>query len=194
MPLSSQMSQRRSGFTLMEIMIVIVIILVLAAAALPALVMLRKRAHKAATLDLMQHINSALSLYLADYPVLGNTPTSSDFYASPWTFFYVGARKPIGRAPYLELTLSHLSKGSGPYQRAVSLQDGQHILDYYPSSSFGNRIEIVSTNGSLTVGAQVRYYAVQVDVISRAGTPAVTSDDIIFRYTKDSGQFEKITN
>ncbi len=182
---------RARGFTILELMITIAIVLMLAGLVLAVMGMLKRQQQRVATTRIIEQVTSALTLYLSDYPVLGDSPTSADFIASPWTFL---ARNPptIGKTPYLELPLNRLASGSGPYANAATSSTADQICDAFSGDPETSRLRFTITNGSRAIpGGLPRYYVNSVVVTSVAGTPAKTQDDIVFTYTSSTGTWER---
>ncbi len=89
-----RISSRRSGFTLVEIMIVVAIIALLAAIAVPNLLRSRKRAQASRILEDMRLIDNAIDQYAIEY---NRAPGSTvpwaaiRLYLKPGTSVYTGA-------------------------------------------------------------------------------------------------------
>jgi prepilin-type N-terminal cleavage/methylation domain-containing protein len=180
----------RRGFTLIELIVAISVIAILLSLLMPALAMLKRNANKAKTLDLMAHVTTALTHYLADYPVLGadDDPKSKDFADRPLQFL-IRNQLAAKKEPYIELELRQTAKGSGPAYEAVdNIRDAEHILDFFPNGGRSNRLqfEIVSSQ----LATSTRWYTSEVRLISTAGTPNDDKDDLIYEYTSQSGQWE----
>jgi prepilin-type N-terminal cleavage/methylation domain-containing protein len=72
-------SRRRTGFTLVEIMLVVAIISLLAAMAIPNYLRARKRSQAVRILDDLKAVDNAMDLYSAEYHKSGNeTITAAD--------------------------------------------------------------------------------------------------------------------
>jgi prepilin-type N-terminal cleavage/methylation domain-containing protein len=195
MPMNRRPNQPRLGFTMTELVVVVAIILILASILIPVLAMLRRSASRAATLDLIQHVNTALTYYLEKYPFLGDNPgnvgNSDDFIAAPWKFLHIRAKKEPHGA-FLELKTARLAKGTTlPYQMAT-MNDADHILDHFEIGDRSNLLIFTVVPDKLGAGASARWFTKEIRVRSTAGTKNDPSDDIEFVYTKDSGQFESV--
>jgi len=180
----------KRAFTLIELLVVVSVIAIVLALLIPALGLLKQKAKVAKTLDLMQHVTTALTNYLADYPMLGpdGDPASKAFADKPLQFLVIAQRQ-AKKEPYLELEMRQMAKGPGPGLQAVELlSEVEHILDHFPSPDRANRLqfEIISEQ----LASSTRWFTKQVRVISTAGTPNDPKDDLIFEYTTESGQWE----
>lgn len=77
----NKISQRRGGFTLVEIMIVVAIIALLAAIAVPGFLRARKRSQASKVLNDLRLIDSAVDQYAIEY----NKKTNDAVLVADWT-------------------------------------------------------------------------------------------------------------
>ena len=183
------MRTRRIGFTLIELVVAVGLIFVLAGLLLSALNVVRERSRRTVTMRLMEQVGTAILLYLDRYPLLGDVAdaTSSDFANRP--AMYLVSRRDAGGVPYLELGGKNLAKGATPPFAPASANDAEHILDAYRANSLSNRLVFVITNKA---GGPSGYEAtLSVEIRSTVGTTR-TSDDLVYRYTREAGRFEWI--
>src|SRR3954463_8238758 len=74
----TKLQSRRSGFTLVEIMIVVAIIALLAAIAVPSFLRARKRSQATSTLETCRMIDGAKDQYAIENNKSGMTPLPAD--------------------------------------------------------------------------------------------------------------------
>jgi prepilin-type N-terminal cleavage/methylation domain-containing protein len=176
---------RRNAFTMVELLVVIVIIGILIALLMGALNLLQKQQRRVATLSLMGQIQTALTDYLQNFPLLGINSNSSDFIDSPWT--YLGRNQiSAGVQPYTgDMPAKFLAVGpaAGPWTAGTG-KTADQILDAYPTADHSNHIIFIIDN----LVNNGKTYTDKVYLISTAGTPT-HNDDIIMRLTTADGQW-----
>jgi prepilin-type N-terminal cleavage/methylation domain-containing protein len=180
----------RRGFTLLELMVVVAIIAILAGMVMAVLAILRKQQRTASTWDLMTHMHTAMDMYLRESPRLGN-PTSSDFLADPWEFFYKAQHR-LKKPTYLELPLHQVVKktAQGASLRADSLTQATHIVDHFGSNS-ANVLSFTILNHSRGSGDKF-VYAQCILLRSSAGTLGDPKDDLVFGFNSDKASWRKL--
>jgi prepilin-type N-terminal cleavage/methylation domain-containing protein len=183
------MPSPRRGFTLVEILIVVLVIAILLSLLLPALAHLRRKGRIAATNELMQHVSDALAKYMERYPLLGNVGgvDSPDFRDKPWQFLYANYVSDLKEEPPISLQVKLLALAT--YAPAPSLLKGERILDYFPNGAHTNALWFDVKNEPVPGFANQRYVTTEVRIYSSAGTLNDPRDDIIWEYTKTSGQW-----
>ena len=180
------MSSRR-GFTIMELMIVITIIVILAAMALASLTVLRRSKNIAVTMDMMVHIHEAVSRYIVQVGKLGD-PTPA-FVDDPWKYLYKN-QSANRQTPFIELPTARLVRktGAGSCVPADNPKEATHIVDHWGQTP-NNVLSWTIIQASKTAGFD---YVQAIVFRSSVGTPAKDEDDIVYYYTAESSQFDKI--
>jgi prepilin-type N-terminal cleavage/methylation domain-containing protein len=188
------MRTRERGFTLVEILIVVLVIAILLSLLMPALAHLRRKGRIVATNELMQQLATALTDYMDRYPSLGDPALpdpSSDFKDQPWKFLYINWVKNLKEEPKLQLQVKLLTTGGAAYAPATSLNDGERILDYFPNGAHTNALWFDVKNEPVA-GFTNRFATTEVRIYSSAGTLNDRRDDIIWEYTKKTGEWYAI--
>lgn len=90
--------QKKSGFTLVEIMIVVAIIGLLAAIAIPSFLNARKRSMASACKNNIRQISGAVDQYRLDHN--NTSPASVDDLVGPDTYIKQTPRCPVGNLTY----------------------------------------------------------------------------------------------
>ncbi len=129
-------SMKRSGFTLVELLVVIGIILVLAALIFPVFATVRGSARKTVCLSNLRQLGLSINLYAADFDDLmpyGGDP--SDKYTSPWIWQATPYAAQVAAMPLLNFNpLTHVSGVLEPYVKSRDIwrcpsDSGYDIVD-----------------------------------------------------------------
>ncbi len=179
------MSNRR-GFTLIELLVVILIIVILIALLVPTLSHLRRKGRIANTSARMQQVCSAVAEYIQRYDTLGD-PTAAPFMETPYQFLHARFVR-NGEEPLINIPLNRLATGSGPYNRAETSMEAEQILDEFPRA-YQNVLRFEVDTKQVHPSTPNRTYIAAIRVFSALGTPNDPTDDMLWMYTKEKGEF-----
>ena len=173
------MSNRRPGFTLIEVLVAVTIIAILIGALLPALALLRRHQRSQETRALLNSLEYGLTQYLDSYGVLGDGGDAEQFEEKPWV--YLGVRQlEAGRAPFVDPGPKRLKGGTPEAMTPAGALEATQICD-----AWGGVLVWEIENQSLA-GKQ---FSNKIHVISTAGTPGKPSDDLHIRWNSEDAKW-----
>ena len=148
--MKSQRNQK--GFSLIELLVVVAIIMIIAAIAIPNLLLARGSANQASAVSSIRTINTAMIMYISDFPANGYAPTLivqggmsctppdptsafliDDQLASGSKGSYTFTLTGLGGLPATTYFVAAMPVGGGAYNSYCSTEDG--VIHFDPTGA-----------------------------------------------------------
>jgi prepilin-type N-terminal cleavage/methylation domain-containing protein len=181
--------RKRSGFTLIELMVVMLIIGILAAILIPVVFGLLYRAKKAETVHNMNQITAALDRYFGRWYLFADLPVGTHSIPRPMDILLheMDADGVQLGLPAKFMIQDVGGAGLGPWQKGLSASYS------HPGDSWLMGISFVVTNQTMPDLAS-RHHTTELLLRSHGGSygDATPDDDIVRRWTREDNSWRSV--